>query len=293
MITDLLSGLFANAIAPMISGGTWYSLIPGIGSGGLGHALQLGDANEAWVIPGAWLGCFIILGLAGLARMSLNAALATEGAQKYIPDASFSPRALLEVFVELYYNLVEGVIGKKEAPRFFPLIAALFLYIVTANVIGLIPGMLPVTENFSNNVAMAAVVFLVFNYAGLTRNGAAYVKHLAGPVIWLAWLIFPIEVLGLLIRPFSLSVRLTANMYADHLVSGAVRDVGMDLVGFIGAALAPVPFYGLGFFVCILQPFVFSLLTAVYVGLSTADMHHGEGHGDGGHGDNKPSPAHH
>jgi F-type H+-transporting ATPase subunit a len=287
MITELLRGLVSSIISPMVSGFSWYNLIPGVGSGGLGEMLHLGNSHEAWVIPAAWLGCFVILGLAALARLGLNSALAAEGSQKYIPDASFSPRAVLEVFVEGYYSLVEGVIGKKEAPRFFPLIAALFLYIVTANIIGLIPGMLPVTENFSNNVAMAAVVFLVFNYAGLTRNGVEYVKHLAGPIIWLAWLIFPIEVLGLLIRPFSLSVRLTANMYADHLVSGAVRDVGVDLVGFIGGVLAPVPFYGLGFFVCVLQPFVFSLLTAVYIGLSTADMHHGHGD-DHGH----PSPKH-
>ena len=287
MITNLLSGLFAHTLAPMVSGFSWYNLLPGIGSGGLGHALHLKNVHDAWVIPAAWFGCFIILGLALLARASLNKALSAEGAQKYIPDGGFTPRAVLEVFVEIYFNLVVSVIGTKEAPRFFPLIGALFLYIVTANVIGLFPGMLPATENFSNNVAMAVVVFLVFNYAGLTRNKAEYVKHLAGPIIWLAWLIFPIEVLGLLIRPFSLSLRLSANMYADHLVTGVVRDVGIDLVGLMGGALAPVPFYALGFFVCILQPFVFSLLTAVYIGLSTADMRHGSGD-DHGH-----SPSHH
>jgi F-type H+-transporting ATPase subunit a len=260
-----------------------------VADGSLGRALGLHHAEEAWVIPAAWCGTLVVLGLALVARAGLQKALAREGSEKFIPDSGFTVRNALEVFTELYYNLVEGVVGAKEAKNFFPLVGALFLYILTSNLLGLIPGNLPVTENFSNNLAMSLVVFVVFNYAGLTRNGFAYVKHLWGPVFLVGFLLFPIEVFGLLLRPFSLTVRLSANMYADHLVSGAVRDVAGELVGTVGRVLAPVPFYGLGAFVCVLQGFVYSILSTVYVGLSTADMSHG--HDDHDHHDSHP-PEH-
>jgi F-type H+-transporting ATPase subunit a len=290
MITEMLGSVVTRAIVPMVSGFSWYHYLPGIGDGAVGKALGLPHVEEAWVIPAAWASCLTILLLAGLARMGLDKAMAREGSEKFIPDSGVTARNLLEVFVELYYNLVEGVLGAKEAPKFFPMVGALFLYIVTANLIGLIPGNLPVTENFSSNLSMSLCVFLMFNYAGLTRNGFAYVKHLWGPVFIVGFLLFPIELFGLALRPFSLTVRLSANMYADHLVSGSVRDVAGDLVGTVGRILAPIPFYGLGAFVCILQGFVYSILSTVYVGLSTADMSHG--HDDHDHQDSHhPEPA--
>jgi len=283
MITELLSSVASRAVAPMISGFTWYHYIPGIGDGKLGTALGLHHPTDAWVVPAAWMSCFVVLALAALARMGLQKALSREGSEKFIPDSGLSARNVLEVFVEQYYNLVEGVLGAKEAPKFFPMVGALFLYIVTANLIGLIPGNLPVTENFSSNLAMSLSVFVMFNYAGLSRNGFAYIKHLWGPVFLVGFLLFPIELFGLALRPFSLTVRLTANMFADHLVSGAVRDVAGNLIGTVGQIIAPIPFYGLGAFVCILQGFVYSILSTVYVGLSTADMSHG--HDDHDHKD--------
>lgn len=273
---------------PFASGFTWFQFIPGVGDGSLGRALHLVDPDTAWVIPTTWFACLAALGLAFVARSALDRELAKEGPERFIPAASFSPRALLEVFVESFWGLVEGIVGKKEAGNFFPLAAGIFLYIVVMNLMGLVPGTLPATEIFSNNLSMAIVVFLVFNYAGLSRNGVAYVKHLWGPLFLMGFLLFPIELLGLFIRPFSLTVRLTANMFADHLVVGTFRSVGGDYLGVIGQLLVPVPFYGLGLFVCILQGFVFSLLTTVYVGMSTADMSHGH---DDAHDDK--SPAHH
>ncbi len=257
------------------SGFSWYQLLPGVGDGSLGHTLGLATPHEAWVIPAAWAGAFVILGVAVLARMGLESALKKDGPERFIPDSGFTPRNLLEIFVEGFYNLVEGILGHKEAPRFFPLTGSIFLYIVVSNLMGLIPGLLPATENFSNNLAMALVVFVVFNYAGLSRNGMAYIRHLAGPMLAVAPLLFPLEVLGLLIRPASLTIRLTANMFADHTVSMVMRQVSGDLLGWLGAAVIPVPFYALGLFVCVIQGFVFSLLSTAYVGLSTADMSHG------------------
>ncbi|GDX79374.1 hypothetical protein LBMAG42_11850 [Deltaproteobacteria bacterium] len=283
MITQLLAGFASHALTPMVSGFTWYHFIPFIGDGSLGKALHLQNTHDAWAAVATWASVIVILLLALVARAGLTRALAKEGPEKFIPDSGFTVRNALEIFVEGFYGLVEGVLGEKEAKLFFPLSGALFLYIVTMNLLGLIPGNLPATDNFSSNLAMSLCVFVVFNYAGLTRNGFAYIKHLWGPIFLIGFLLFPIELFGLCLRPFSLTVRLTANMYADHLVAGAVRDVAGDLVGTIGQVLAPVPFYGLGAFVCMLQAFVYSLLTTVYVSLSTADMSHG--HDDHDHKD--------
>ncbi len=281
---------------PFASGFTWFQLLPGIGDGGLGRMLGLHDPGESWIIATAWFACFLVLGVALLARMGLNRAIAAEGAERHIPDSGFSVRNVMEVFVEAFQDLVTGLLGAKEAKVFFPLVAGCFLFIATSNLLGLLPGFLPATESFSNNLGMGVTIFLVFNYAGLTRNGLAYVKHLFGPVLLLAWLIFPIELLGLFIRPFTLTIRLTANIYADHMVVSSVRDVGGDMLGMVGALLVPVPFYVLGLFVCLLQAFVFSLLSTVYVSLSTADMSHGhdDNDHDGKHaGDGKHAHAHH
>ncbi len=288
MITELLGTLALQALQPMVSGFNWFHFLPGIGDGTLGELLHLQHPSDAWVVPAAWFSVVVVLGLALLARMGLERALAKEGTEKYIPDSGLTARNVLEIFVEGFYGLVEGVVGAKEAANFFPIVGTLFVYLLTSNLLGLIPGNLPVTENFSSNLAMSITVFLMFNYAGLTRNGFEYVKHLWGPIFLIGFLLFPIEVFGLLLRPFSLTVRLTANMYADHLVSGAVRDVAGDLVGVVGMVIAPVPFYALGAFVCLIQAFVYSLLSTVYVGLSTADMSHG--HDDHAH---DPKDSHH
>ncbi len=275
MITELIGSLLQQSLQPLVSGFNWFHFLPGIGDGALGRALHLRDPADGWVVPAAWFTVALVLGLAMLARMGLNRAMAREGTEKFIPDSGLSPRNLMEMLVESYQGLVEGVLGTKETPNFFPFIATLFLYTVVSNFLGLIPGNAPVTGNFSSNLAMSLCVFVMFNWAGLTRNGFAYIKHLWGPILLMGFLLFPIEVFGLFLRPFSLTVRLTANMFADHMVSGAVRDVGGDMIGPIGKVLAPVPFYVLGAFVCLVQAFVYSLLSTVYAGLSTADMSHG------------------
>lgn len=272
-LSQLLAGIFSAGFAPQVSGFSWFSLVPGFGHEGPVSGL-LEEGHDAWVIITSWVIVALILGVAMLARMGLNTALAKTGPSRLIPDAGLTPRNMFEILVESLHELVEGIVGPKEVKAFFPLIATLFVYILVNNLAGLIPGVLPPTENFSNNFALACMVFLVFNYAGLTRNGFAYIKHLGGPIWWMFPFMFFLEGLGLFIRPVSLTIRLTANIFADHLVSGAVRELGDNLGGALAAVLLPAPLYFLGLFVCVVQAFVFSLLTTIYIGLSTADMHH-------------------
>jgi F-type H+-transporting ATPase subunit a len=110
----------------------------------------------------------------------------------------------------------------------------------------------------------------LFNAYGLLTNGWAYVKHLAGPMWWLAPLMFPIELISLCVRPVTLGVRLMINMAVDHLILGL----------FMGlfAIIVPIPLMLLGCLVVVVQTLVFALLTCVYIGLATeheaAEAHH-------------------
>lgn len=272
-----LLGLYAA-----LSGGaqaasfSWYQLIPGFEDGGtVAHALNLHDAHGAWVIPTAFGIVAVLLGLAFVARLQLQKAVARGGTAAYVPDSTLSVRNAFELILEWQYDMVKGMVGH-DAKAFFPLIATLFLYVLVANVSGFIPGHLPPTENFSHNLALALCVFVVFNYAGLSRQGFGYIKHLMGPIALLAPAFLVLETISLLIRPVSLTVRLGVNIAVDHLLQTIARTLGDSFLGVIGAITLPVPLYFLGLLVCVVQAFVFALLTTIYISLSVAhaDEHH-------------------
>ena len=263
---------------------SWFFLIPGVEHGEVLHALESlpghahGELANAHVIPAAWT-VFVILTIVALAaRSGLNAARAKGGVEQYIPADNLGARNVMEILTSGLFNFCENIIGRRDLTmKYFPLLGGIFLYVFFSNFLGVIPGFLPPTSSISNNFAMALVVFLVFNYAGLKENGFNYIKHLAGPMPALAILIFPVEVLSLVLRPVTLSVRLYINMFADHLLLG----VSSDLVPLI----VPAGFVGLGMFVSMVQAFVFTLLTTIYIALSVAHEDHGDAHADDhGHG---------
>jgi hypothetical protein len=112
----------------------------------------------------------------------------------------------------------------------------------------------------------ALVVFIVFNFYGLKEQGSAYIKHLAGPAWYLAWLVFPIELISLFVRPVTLAVRLMLNMAVDHLILG----VFLALV----AVLVPLPVMVLGCLIILIQTLVFTMLTCIYIALATEKEAH-------------------
>jgi len=186
--------------------------------------------------------------------------------QCIIPQDKLTPSTIFEVIVESILGLMEGVLGKR-AWDYFPLIGSAFIYIFACNLIGLIPGLSPPTDNINTNAAIAILVFLYYNYLGIKEQGfVPYLKHFMGPVIWLGPLMFVIEMISHIVRPVSLSVRLFGNMTGDHLVLG----VFSQLVP-IGV---PVIFMAMGLFISFIQAFVFSLLSIVYIGLATETSHH-------------------
>lgn len=190
-----------------------------------------------------------------------------------VPDAGWTARNVAEVFVERFSDMViEPVLGKHGRP-YVHLYGTFFLFIVVANLSGLIPGFSPPTSNVNITLALGATSFVMYNYYGFQAHGVAYLKHFLGPIWWLVVLMLPLEIIDNLLRPLTLNLRLLMNMFADHLVLGIFTD--LTKIG------VPVIFLGLGMFVSVIQAFVFTLLSLVYVSLATAghgEHDHHEGH---------------
>jgi F-type H+-transporting ATPase subunit a len=208
------------------------------------------------------LGSILVLILLALAGLGIKKALSRE--DSVLPDEKFSIRTIFEILtIDFLFDLFTNMLGSKEqAKKYFPLLGASFFFILFANFLGIIPGFLPPTGNFNVPVACALVIFVMYNYYGFKENGIAYLKHFAGPVIFLAPLMFIIEVISHFVRPVSLSLRLFMNITGDHLILG----VFTNLVHYI----IPAIFIGLGIFVSFLQAFIFTVLSAIYISLATA-----------------------
>lgn len=229
----------------MEHGFAWVSVIPGLA------ALPPHTATALVVM--------VVLLLFGLrARLQLATADPAD------PGAGFQARNIAEVVTEMITNLAESVVGH-EGGKYVPLFASLFLFILVANLVGLIPGFTPPTDNFNVTLALGVVSFGAYNYYGIREHGVAYLKQFMGPLLLLAPLMVIVELFSHLFRPASLAIRLYGNMFADHLLLGIFTDLTKLVI--------PVAFYVLGTFVSLVQALVFTLLTMVYVGLAISHEH--------------------
>ena len=138
---------------------------------------------------------FLIFFSIALFSVLVNRALQKK-ASYLIPDQNFSLLNLFDVAVEKLLALSESIMGHHDGKRFFPLMGALFIYILFSNLLGLIPGFLPPTDNLNTNVACALTVFIFYNYQGFKAHGFAYLKHFMGPIWWLAPIMVVIEVIS-------------------------------------------------------------------------------------------------
>lgn len=182
----------------------------------------------------------------------------------FLPAGKFGLKGFFEVFVEQITKLSDSVIGS-GGRRMVPFFCFLFLYIWLQNLLGLFPGFYPSTENINTTVALGFFSFLVYNYCGFKEHKFSYLKQYLGPVLMMAPLFLIIEILSHVFRPLSLGLRLFGNMKGDHLVIA----IFLDMVPFV----IPVLFYFLGFFVCTLQAFIFTILSMVYVSLAVSHDH--------------------
>ncbi|MGB2927289.1 MAG: F0F1 ATP synthase subunit A [Desulfobacterales bacterium] len=163
---------------------------------------------------------------------------------------------VMEIIVSALEEFTIDITGE-EGRWLFPLLATVFLYIFTCNIIGLIPGFYPPTASLNTTLSCALVVVTFTHVIGIKYHGVKYIKHFLGPVWWMIPLIFPIELIGHLARILSLSFRLMGNMMGHELVAGI-------LFALAGLFFAPLPIMVLGIFVALVQAFVFYLLSVMY-----------------------------
>jgi F-type H+-transporting ATPase subunit a len=172
---------------------------------------------------------------------------------------------VFEIIISGMEEFMVDITGE-EGRKFFPLIATVFLYIATCNLLGLIPGFFPPTASINTTASCALTVVVFTHVIGVKYHGAKYIKHFLGPVWWLSPLIFLIELIGHLARILSLSIRLFGNITGHELVLGI-------LFLLAGAAFAPLPIMALGIFVALLQAFVFFLLSIIYFAGAMEEAH--------------------
>ena len=184
-----------------------------------------------------------------------------------VPSEKLTLRNFLELLLEGIAGQMRAVIGP-EWYKYAPLVGTLGLFILISNLTGLLPFFTGPTTFIETNLAWAGLSFLVYNYAGIKHHGpGGYLKHFMGPVPWLAPLMFPIELISHASRLLSLTIRLTANMFADHTLVAIF--LSMPIVGIF----VPWAMMGLGLFVAFLQAFIFAYLTTIYIGLAVEDAH--------------------
>ncbi len=177
------------------------------------------------------------------------------------------PGALQHVFegVEGFIQGQSNEIIGHHSEGYTPFLAALGFFILLCNLIGVIPGFESPTAVPIVPLGCALCAFAYYQFQGFKHAGIGYLKHFAGPIWWLAWLMLPIELISHLARVLSLTIRLFANMFAGDMVTL----VFFSLVP-IGV---PIAFLGLHIGVSLLQTYIFVLLTTVYLQGAVSEEH--------------------
>jgi F-type H+-transporting ATPase subunit a len=233
----------------------------------LEHALHI-----PWVIQAAVLATAFLVAAGLVLRRQIAAA---EGG--VVPDEGITLRNVLEVLIDGLASLARDVMGEHWR-RYFPLVGTIFVFILVSNIMGLVPGLGGATSDVNTTTAWAIISFLVYNYVGIREHGFWYVNQFMGPSFFsvklfgreihvrpLAPLFLPLELFLHFARILTLSVRLLANMFADHTIV-------LVWIGLVPIAI-PAIFMALGLLVAFLQAFVFSLLTMVYIGMALEEAH--------------------
>jgi F-type H+-transporting ATPase subunit a len=183
----------------------------------------------------------------------------------FIPEAKLTFRTASEMIVEGILRIVKDNMGPR-GPEFMMIIGALALFIFVSNVLGLIPGFHSPTEDINTTAACGITVFVLTHYFGVREHGIKYLKQFIGPIIWLAPLMFIIELISHIVRPVSLSIRLFGNIFGDH--------TAVAIFVLLVPLLLPLPMMFLGLFVAIVQTLVFILLSMAYFSLAIESHEH-------------------
>src|SRR5256714_3715929 len=180
----------------------------------------------------------------------------------------------LEAGVVAIRNLLVDNVGP-HGLKYLPVIATLGILILISNLMGLFPGLMSPTSSTSVTFALGITSFVYYNAIGIRENGlGGHLKHFAGPIPWLAVLLFPIELISNLVRPMSLGIRLFGNLFGDEQILGTIGNLATKMFAAlqawtgipipVGPWLLPIPLMLLSLFVAFMQTFIFVILSIIY-----------------------------
>ena len=238
-ITNLLNALFAGPVDALMN-------LVGVHPADPAHPINDNFALEV-LIAAALIAFFAIV------RMSLS--VENPGALQQVA----------EMIHEFTGDSAEQIIGHGYQ-RFQAFTTCVFVFILIMNLTGLIPGIITPTSAPVVPLGIAICTFIYYHFYGFKEQGfLGYMKHFAGPIWWIAWLLFPIEIISHCARVMSLTIRLYANMFASDLVT-------LVFFSLIPVAI-PAVFLGLHAFVSLIQAYVFMLLSMIYLSEAVAHEH--------------------
>jgi len=212
---------------------------------------NLTDPNHLYHVTYMWFYMLLLIGLSVVAVRGL----------KMVPGRI---QNFLEVAIGTLKDTVINTMGV-EGMRFFSLIATLFIFILIANLGDIVPWLYSPTANVNTNASMAIIVFFLTHIIGIKVHGMKYVKQFVGPIWIMAPLMIPIELIGHIARPLSLTVRLFGNIFGEDLV--------LVILLLLAPFLIPIPMLGLMIFTAIIQAFVFTLLAMMYISGAMEEAH--------------------
>ena len=231
-------------------------LLAGVLTPGL-TALHVPPADPAHPIPNYLAMEILVLGVILVGALLLKRRLSVETPGKF--------QHLMEVVVEFVRNMSSEIIGH-GATRYVSLLGTLGIFILVCNVFGLIPTLDTPTGHIEVTLGLAVAAFVYYNYQGFRHHGPiGYLKTFWGPIWWLGFLLFPVELISNTFRLLSLSVRLYANMFAGELLE--------KVFGAMLPVVLPATMMALHVFVSFIQAYIFVLLPAVYISLAVAEEH--------------------
>jgi F-type H+-transporting ATPase subunit a len=174
--------------------------------------------------------------------------------------------------VQLLAEMIDGFVSEQgdsvighDYPRHLPFLTTILLFVLSCNLMGLLPGIVTPTSDPIVPLGIALLTFFYYHFVGIKALGPSYIKQFLGPVWWLVPLLFPIEIISHLARIMSLTVRLYANMFASDLLT---------LVFFSLIPIGiPIVFLALHFGVALIQSYVFMLLAMIYLSQATVADH--------------------
>jgi F-type H+-transporting ATPase subunit a len=249
-----------------------------------------------------------MLALAGLLLIALVPMMVKRRLSKAGVDAMVPTGAAngLEAVCDYLRREVAQPVLLEHTDRFIKYIWSVFFFVLTVNVLGLLP--IPVvsklfgthlggtaTGNIWTTATLALVTMIMMVFNGLRLGGKSYLAHFCPGPLWLAPLLVPVEIIGLIAKIFALAVRLFANMIAGHillavllsfiLAAGTISTgLGLGVGALVVAGSVAINFLEL--FVAFLQAFIFTFLTTLFIAMSVVfhhDDHHAEGHHEAAH----------